>query len=140
MMTSRSMRPRRGATSLPAFSARTVAEVVARGAPRAAGFDLSQRAGEQSLMPFSQFLTDKRQWREASTEMALRSYGAPVSMLLNILQGGEKIGSGDVIGGLTAAAPMALKGPLQSYLDDDGRLRRCAGQQVADDDELEQRS
>jgi hypothetical protein len=92
-----------------------VAEVVARGAPRAAGFDLSQRAGEQSLMPFTQFLTDKRQWREASTEMALRSYGAPVSMLLNILQGGEKIGSGDVIGGLTTAAPMALKGPLQSY-------------------------
>jgi hypothetical protein len=90
-------------------------EVVSRGAPRAGGFDLSQRAGEQSLMPFTQFLTDKRQVREAATEMALRSYGAPVSMLTNIWQGAEKLAAGDVLGGMATMAPMSIKGPTQAY-------------------------
>jgi hypothetical protein len=98
-----------------------IGEIVSRGAPRGAGFDLSQRAGEQNLLPFSQFLTDKRKWREASSEAALRSMGAPVSMVLNIMEGGEKIGNGDLIGGMTSALPMSMKGPAQAYrMSDEG--------------------
>lgn len=94
-----------------------IGDMAARGITRAGdqGFDLSQRAGEQNLLPFSQFLTDKRKWKEAASESALRSMGAPVSMVINILEGGTKIGDGDVIGGLVSMMPMALKGPAQSY-------------------------
>jgi hypothetical protein len=92
-----------------------IAEMVARGVPRGAGFDLSQRAGEQSIIPFTQFLTDKRKVREAATEQALRSYGAPTSMAVNIYEGMEKIGNGDLLGGMTMMMPMALKGPAQAY-------------------------
>ena len=100
---------------LSSIFGKDIGEVIARGAPRAAGFDLSQRTGEQALLPFSQFLTDKRQWREASTELALRSAGAPVNMIVNIMQGGEKIGNGDVLGGLATMLPLSLKGPAQAY-------------------------
>ena len=92
-------------------------EMVARGLPRAGGegFDFSQRAGEQNLLPFTQFLTDKRKWKDASSEAALRSMGAPTSMLLSIAEGGEKMSNGDVMGGMTAMLPMSLKGPAKAY-------------------------
>lgn len=92
-------------------------EMAARGLPRAGGygFDLSARAGEQNLLPFSQFLTDKRKWREASSELALRSSGAPVSMVLNIVEGGDMISDGDVLNGLIKMMPMSLKGPTTAY-------------------------
>ena len=38
-----------------------VGEVLAKGVPRAAGVDLS-RSGLQDLLPFSQFLADRRRW------------------------------------------------------------------------------
>jgi hypothetical protein len=91
--------------------------MAARGLPRAGGegFDFSQRAGEQNLLPFTQFLTDKRKWQDASSEAALRSAGAPVSMLLNVAEGGEKMSNGDIMGGMTQMLPMSLKGPAQAY-------------------------
>lgn len=91
------------------------AEVVARGLPRAAGFDISQRAGEQNLLPFSEFFADRRSWKDAVTNSAGRSLGAVPSMLMNVLDGGEQIASGDVIGGMKAVLPTAFKSPIEAY-------------------------
>lgn len=92
-----------------------VAEVVARGLPRAIGLDISARAGEQNLLPFTELLTDRRGWREAIESNAGRSIGAAPSMFLNVLEGGEKISQGDVMGGLKAMLPVAFKGPTEAY-------------------------
>lgn len=94
-----------------------IGDMVARGVPRAGmeGFDLSQRAGEQNLLPFSRWLTDKRKWRDASSEAALRSLGAPVSMVSNIAEGFEKISDGDYLAGAQALVPIAIKGPIAAY-------------------------
>lgn len=92
-----------------------VAEVVARGLPRAAGFDLSQRAGEADLLPFTQLIGDRRSWREAIQGYFGRSLGASPNMLLNIADGGEQLANGDVLGGMKAILPIALKGPTEAF-------------------------
>lgn len=92
-----------------------VAEVVARGAPRALGFDISARAGEQNLLPFSEFFADRRSWKEAVSSNAGRSIGAVPSMILNILDGGGQIADGDLLGGMKTMLPVAFKGPTEAY-------------------------
>jgi hypothetical protein len=90
-------------------------EVVARGLPRALGFDVSARAGEQNLLPFSEFLADKRSWRDATTDAVGRGIGAGPNMLVSVLDGGNTIASGDLIGGMKQILPVALKSPLEVY-------------------------
>jgi len=92
-----------------------VAEVLARGAPRVAGFDISARAGEQNLLPFSEFLADRRSWKEAVANSAGRSLGAVPSMLQNVLDGGGQIADGDYLGGAKTMLPVAFKSPLEAY-------------------------
>lgn len=91
------------------------AEVIARGAPRALGFDLSTRAGEQDLLPFSQMIGDRRSWRESIQSTFGRSIGASPDMLLNVADAGEKFSQGDVLSGLKSFLPIALKGPVEAY-------------------------
>ena len=92
-----------------------MAEALARGVPRALGFDLSQRAGEQNLLPFSEFLADRRSWKDAVTEQAGRSIGAAPGMIINILDGGEQIANGDVLAGLKSMLPVGLKSVVEAY-------------------------
>lgn len=92
-----------------------VAEVIARGAPRAFGVDVSGRVGEQNLLPFSEFLADRRSWKEALANSTGRSAGASISMLTNIADGGAQIADGDLLGGLKSVLPIALKGPTEVY-------------------------
>ena len=92
-----------------------VAEVVSRGVPRALGFDISARAGEADLLPFSQLLGDRRSWRESIQDTLGRSIGASPNMLLNVAEGGEKFSQGDVLGGMKSMLPVAFKGPVEAY-------------------------
>lgn len=98
-----------------------VAEVVSRGLPRALGFDLSQRAGEQNLMPFTEFLVDKRSWKEAANANVGRGIGATPSMLVSILEGGEQFGNGEYLAGAKSILPVSLKAPIEAYrMTEDG--------------------
>jgi hypothetical protein len=92
-----------------------VAEVISRGIPRALGFDLSGRAGEQNLIPGSEFFADRRPWKDAVDANVGRSLGAVPSMLSNIITGGGKIADGDVLGGMKDMMPVAFKGPIEAY-------------------------
>lgn len=92
-----------------------VGEVIARGLPRALGFDISARTGEQNLLPFSEFIADRRPWKEAMETYASRSLGAVPSMLSNVITGGGKLADGDLIGGMKDMLPVAFKGPIEVY-------------------------
>jgi hypothetical protein len=91
------------------------AEVISRGLPRALGFDISARVGEQDLLPFSRLISDKRSWRESVEGYFGRAIGASPSMLLNVAEGGEMLAQGDIVGGAKAMLPVALKGPVEAY-------------------------
>lgn len=90
-------------------------EVAARGLPRVLNFDLSQRAGEQDMLPFSDFFIDRRDWDDKVSELTYRSAGAPLSMAVNIAKGGEKMMEGDILAGMKEMVPLALKGPVEGY-------------------------
>lgn len=92
-----------------------VGEVLARGAPRALGFDLSSRAGEQDLLPFSRALTDKRKLEDVVKDQALHTLGSPASMFLSIATGARDMMNGDVIGGAKKMVPLAIKGPIEAF-------------------------
>jgi hypothetical protein len=91
------------------------AEAIARGLPRVAGFDISSRAGEADILPFSRLLTDRRSWEDASKDWAENTFGAPFSMMSNIIEGGRDFMKGDHLAGATKMAPMAFKGMLEAY-------------------------
>lgn len=92
-----------------------MAEVLARGVPRALGFDISQRAGEADLMPFSDLISDKRSWQESVQAYMGRNIGASPSMLLNIAEGGSEFAKGNFLGGAKTFLPVAFKGPIETY-------------------------
>lgn len=91
------------------------AEVISRGVPRAIGFDVSQRAGEQDLIPFTDLLTDRRGWRDAVESAAGNSIGAVPGMALDIAEGGAKIADGDLLGGLETALPLAFRSGAKAF-------------------------
>lgn len=104
------------------------AELISHGLFRQAGLDISQRAGEQDLFPFSKFLTDRRQFKDSLKDLMAQSWGAPSSMIANWLKGGEKISNGDVVDGAAMLLPNYLAGPVKAgkllndgYVDAEGK-------------------
>lgn len=91
-----------------------VAEVLARGLPRALGFDISERIGAADILPFSRLIADRRNWDEALQDLAFRTYGAPFSMVSDIISGGQKIADGHILDGMKDVLPVALKNPLEA--------------------------
>lgn len=89
-------------------------EVLARGLPRAIGFDVSGRIGAADILPFSQLIADRREWDEALKDMADRSYGSAFSMLAGMLKGADRIADGYVLDGMREALPVALRNPLEA--------------------------
>jgi hypothetical protein len=92
-----------------------VGEILAKGAFRAAGIDIANRAGEQDILPFSRWLTDRRSWEDATKDWAVQMLGSPISMVSNIVAGGVALAEGDVMGGLDKMLPTAIKGPERAF-------------------------
>jgi hypothetical protein len=92
-----------------------IEEVIAKGAPRAIGVDISQRVGEQDIFPFSKFISDRRALKDRVKDLAVRSWGAPASFASQALQGGEAIMDGNVIDGMAQLLPVGLGSLVKSY-------------------------
>lgn len=92
-----------------------VGEVLARGLPRAIGFDVSTRVGEQDILPFSRFLSDRRTFGDAFDDYTKNMLGSPVSMIRNIGEGASQLMNGEVVEGARVMSPMALRGLIGAY-------------------------
>jgi hypothetical protein len=92
-----------------------MAEVMAKGLPRAFGMDLSEHAGEDRLLPFSDLLTDKRKWSDALQSAAWHSLGSPFSLLSNVVQGGTDLVNGRTLKGAQELLPTAVKNPFRAW-------------------------
>lgn len=104
------------------------AELVSHGVFRGAGLDISQRAGEQDIVPFSKFLADRRQFKDKAKDLALQTWGAPSSMIANWFKGGEMIADGEVLNGAATMLPNYIAGPVKAgklvkdgYVDAEGK-------------------
>jgi hypothetical protein len=92
-----------------------VGEMIAKGATRALGVDISQRVGEQDLAPFSKFIADRRALKDRLKDLEARSWGAPASLASQALAGGSRVMDGDVIGGMAQMLPVGLGSLVKSY-------------------------
>ena len=92
----------------------TAGSAIAHGLPRLANTDLSE-LGEDRLLPFSDFMTDKRKWEDASQAMGWRALGSPASMIGNIIRGGRDIYMGNSLNGAREIMPPFLKNTVDMY-------------------------
>ncbi len=105
--------------------------LISRGVlPRLAGADISDRAGEADILPFSKFLADKRKMDDKVKDLAWSSWGAPSSMVENMYKGFQKLADGDVLGGMQAAMPIALRGPVKAYSMSENGYTDSAGNKL----------
>jgi hypothetical protein len=92
-----------------------VGEVIARGVPRAFGVDISARAGEAYLIPFSKFMEDNRKFEDKFKDFITDMAGAPIGAVSSMAIGLSQIANGDVLPGMQQFLPAALRTPLQAY-------------------------
>lgn len=96
-------------------------ELISHGIFRGAGFDVSQRIGEQDIVPFSRFLADRRDAKDSTKDLAFRTWGAPTSLIAGLVAGGQQIMEGNISQGLTQMLPNAFAAPVKAYtLTQDG--------------------
>lgn len=89
-------------------------EIVARGAPRALGVDMSSRAGHADLVPGTRWLADRRKFEDKMKDGSQTMMGPAVNAVIDIAAGMGKVADGDIAGGVEAALPMALKGYVKA--------------------------
>jgi len=85
-------------------------EVIARGVPRAMNFDMSSGVGMQDVLPFSQFLADRRAWKDRLDTLVVGGAGPAYGMLQSMARGADQISSGNVWKGVESVLPHALTG------------------------------
>ena len=91
------------------------AEVLARGVPRALGFDMSARVGEQNILPFSRFLSDRRKWEDTFPELMADLAGSPFGMVGNVAVGLREMANGNTLEGMQTLLPTALRNVTAAY-------------------------
>jgi hypothetical protein len=87
---------------------------MARGLPRALGFDVSSRIGAADILPFSQLIADRRPFEDAVGAMTERSYGSALAMGIDLWGGVSQVFQGNFFEGLRTMAPVGLANPLNA--------------------------
>lgn len=101
-----------------------VADVLAKGLPRALGLDLS-KLGEQTLLPFSELVQDKRKFEDVTEDWFHSMAGAAIGELGEAYLGMRDIANGDYMIGLQKALPGTLKDVVEAaYLSQHGFINR----------------
>lgn len=91
------------------------ANVIAHGAlDRATGGTFSTRLSLADIVPFSQFLSDRRNISDKLESGSLAMLGPSVGAAANVLQGAEKFLDGDIYKGMAMMLPAALQGPVKA--------------------------
>jgi hypothetical protein len=92
-----------------------IGEAIAKGLPRLAGMDLSEHAGEDRLLPFSDMLTDKRKWSDVFSSAAWHSLGSPFSMAANMVKGATDVANGRMLKGVQEVLPSSAKNVFSAW-------------------------
>lgn len=108
-----------------------VAEVVAHGAVRAAGIDISASAGHQDLLPGTRFLADRRKFEDKVKDGSLTLMGPGLNAALDVVGGLSHIADGNLQKGFETALPRSLKGYFKAgALVDQGAFTDKAGNKL----------
>lgn len=92
---------------------KSAGEALAKGLPRLAGVDTAH-LGFEHIIPFTEFLTDKRKLEDSYGDWAAKAMGAPASGAINFFLGAREMGRGNYLSGLQRMVPTALRGPVEA--------------------------
>lgn len=108
-----------------------VAEVVAHGAVRVAGIDISASSGHQDLLPGTRFLADRRKFEDKVKDGSLTLMGPGLNAALDVVGGLSHIAEGNLQKGFETALPRSLKGYFKAgALVDQGAFTDKAGNKL----------
>lgn len=93
-----------------------VGDVIAKGAPRALGVDLSRLLGEDRMVPLTDLLADRRKMEDVMQDWALQTMGAATSTVARVIEGGRDFLEGNYTRAMQKLLPTALRGPHDAYL------------------------
>lgn len=93
-----------------------MAEIVAKGALSRGvlGVDMTGALGQQDLLPGSRWMADRRQWDDKVKDMSKSMLGPAINAGFDMYSGAEAVKNGDIMGGIKALLPRALKGPAEA--------------------------
>ena len=89
-------------------------EIIAHGGLRATGADFASHLDFANIVPFTQFLNDRRKLKDRFDAGAFAMMGPVVGAGAGIALGVNDIANGDIMKGLAKALPSALKGPVKA--------------------------
>jgi len=84
------------------------AELLSRGLPTLIGVDMSKRIGMGDIGSIVPFAREGRTAKDTAENYMIAATGAPISMMLNIVDGVEKLAQGDVAKGVERIVPLKL--------------------------------
>lgn len=105
-------------------------ELIAKGGFRALGVDMTGRIGEQDVLPFSKFLADRRAIKDQLKDLESRSWGAPIGLASNAIQGVSKMADGDVLAGMQMMMPAIIANGVKAYRMENGGYVDANGRQL----------
>jgi hypothetical protein len=93
-----------------------MAEIVAKGALSRGvlGVDMTGALGQQDLLPGSRWMADRRQWDDKVKDVSKSMLGPAINAGFDMYSGAEAVKNGDIMGGIKALLPRALKGPAEA--------------------------
>jgi hypothetical protein len=95
------------------LAGRTGGGALAHGLPSLLQLD-SSSLGNEDLLPFSEFIADRRRWADRSVAESARLLGPALNVGIDIGGGLSKIHNGNWIKGIEAMLPAALKTPYKA--------------------------
>lgn len=92
----------------------TAGEVLAHGAPRLGGVDLSEHLGEDRLLPLTDLMTNKRKLEDAYGDWLQQAVGSSARMAYHMAKGARDMSNGDYLKGAAAFMPEMIKNALEA--------------------------
>jgi hypothetical protein len=90
-------------------------EIVARGLPRAFDIDMSQRSGFQDMLPFTQFLLDRRKIEDQIADGALETLGPAFGTVGSLWAGLHAVHDKDVPKVINDMLPVSVRNWARAY-------------------------
>lgn len=106
-----------------------IGEIVAKGAPREAGIDMS-KLGDANLLPGTSLILDQRKLEDAEKDWLKTMSGAPINVMMGLALGARDVMNGDYLLGMTKMLPEGFKGLAEAaYLNEHGYVDKYGVQE-----------
>ena len=105
-----------GSAGMQGDAQNKVEEVLSRGLPRAAGFDMSGRSGYQDLAPFTEFLKSRQKLGDRLKDGAFNFIGPAFGAAAGVMTGARAAYEGDMIKASNDALPAFARNIAKAYM------------------------